>query len=652
MSIGYLLLTLILLLLSITIGILYSIVNYISVPGSILAFIIILWLIIRKAVEISLFPGSNYFWRRDIESNYLKEISFQISEKLRNLKEYLENVKQSNLKLQDFHFSNSKILINSLIDNYSSINKPLSRHQKSFYILLIDLKKLLENIEVIINDLDMFTLYDWLEIRFECAQVNSISIKTQVSKDNLNQAIMTLEKIDIRLAKSYQPRNCVFSAFRWLFDDTIGSVDYMRADLQKRFNCEEFTIVNGKEKINCTYITGEDSKGTCVFFCNPNAGYYEFTYFQSEWLEFYISRNIDIILWNYRGFGKSTGKPNIKSLIEDGKLIIKHIRENYIINKLGIHGESLGGCIAIHIAEACDVDFLFADRTFGCLSDTILFTLGRLAYYSFFITGHKDIDSVLSYLKLRCYKVIASDPCDDVICDLASLKNAVAYKIVEKIGYSVGRIYLKNLINHNKTITEKDCHDICLSIKRISDIWLNMAIDNPQDKYQKIIKTETFDDNEMKTIVNKIIMVITEVNAGGMALKDIIRSKFVHLQFYMWLVVLEVWGCYGPGAERFHNTELVRSIADLRVGIVHMKEFTECRIWKDAEVILRVIEKISDSFQLKARKSSNSENEDNISELQPLNAGFLMPIACGHSGQFSNMERNSYDRHLCNANFA
>lgn len=250
MSIGYLLLALTLLLLSITIGILYSIVNYVSVPGCILAFIIIIWLIIRKAVEISLFPGSSFFWRRGIESNYLKEISFQVSEKLRSLKDYLENVKQNNLRLQDFHFSNSKILIESLIDNYSSIEKPLSRHQKSFFALLVDLKKSLENTEVVINDLDLFSLYDWLEIRFECAQVRSITIKTQISKDSLDQAIVILDKIDNRLAKSYLPRNCVFSAFRWLFDDTIGSVDYMRADLHKRFNCEEITVANGKEKIN------------------------------------------------------------------------------------------------------------------------------------------------------------------------------------------------------------------------------------------------------------------------------------------------------------------------------------------------------------------------------------------------------------------
>lgn len=214
-------------------------------------------------------------------------------------------------------------------------------------------------------------------------------------------------------------------------------------------------------------------------------------------------------------------------------------------------------------------------------------------------------------------------------------------------------MYLKNRITHDKSITEKDCHDICQAVKKISEIWLGMSIDSPQEKYQKIIKTETFDDTEIKAIVFKIITVLTEVNAGGMALKSIVKSKFSHLQFHMWLVVLEVWGCYNPGGGGFHNNELIRSVADLRVGIVHIKEFKECGIWKEAEILLRVIEKISDSLQSKERRrSSNSENEDNISELQPLNAGFLLPITCGHSGQLNSLERSSYDRHLCNANFA
>ena len=42
--------------------------------------------------------------------------------------------------------------------------------------------------------------------------------------------------------------------------------------------------------------------GPTILFCNPNAGYYEFMFYESEWIEFYHKRNINLFLWNYRGY--------------------------------------------------------------------------------------------------------------------------------------------------------------------------------------------------------------------------------------------------------------------------------------------------------------------------------------------------------------
>lgn len=250
MNFGLIIFVLILLVLAIILGILYSIVDYLTIPGSFVIFLITVWLIIRRIVEISIFPGSSFFWRRGIENNYLIEISYQVSEKLKNLKVYLENIKQGNLKQQEFHTGNSKILIDSLIYNYDLMSINISKKQKSLYILLVELKKLLLETEVLINKTENFSLYDWLEIRFECSQVDSISLETLSSQTIINESIILLDKIDKRLLKCYESKNCLISSFRWLFDDTIGNIDYMRADLTKRFTCEEFNIQNGKYNIN------------------------------------------------------------------------------------------------------------------------------------------------------------------------------------------------------------------------------------------------------------------------------------------------------------------------------------------------------------------------------------------------------------------
>ena len=39
--------------------------------------------------------------------------------------------------------------------------------------------------------------------------------------------------------------------------------------------------------------------------------------------------------------------------------------------RVGVHGESLGGTVACHLARKLDVDFLFADRTFSSLDSVV-----------------------------------------------------------------------------------------------------------------------------------------------------------------------------------------------------------------------------------------------------------------------------------------
>ncbi|OMJ70941.1 hypothetical protein SteCoe_30978 [Stentor coeruleus] len=676
MNLGLTIVVLILLLLAVILGILYSLVDYLTIPGSFILFLIIVWLIIRKIVEISIFPGASFFWRRGIENNYLIEISYQVSEKLKNLKVYLESIKQGNLKQQEFHTGNSKILIDSLIFNYDSMSENISKSQKSLYNLLTELKKLLLETQVFINKSESFSLYDWLEIRFECSNVESVSLETLSSKDTLNESILIIDKIDRHLQKSYESKNCFTSSFRWFFDDTIGNIDYMRADLAKRFHCEEFNIQNGKYNINCMHVFSDGSRDTCTLFCNPNAGYYEFTYFQSEWLEYYVTNGIDVVLWNYRGFGKSTGKPDARVLIEDGILIAKHIKENFMMRKLVIHGESLGGCIGIYIAEACEPDFLFADRTFGSLSDTIFFTLGKFAYFSFFLdrtfgslsdtifftlgkfayfsfflARYPDIETVSTFLKLKCYKLISSDPFDSVINNLASLKSALAYKLIENNSFSIAKMHLKNRISHKSVLTERDCEDMCKSLKNVYDLWVSLSNEKKSEKFQKVARTEAFEETDLKTLMNRVILALSEIDSGGLSLKSLVKSNFLHLQFHIWLMVFEVWGCFNNGICGYQVTSLIRPIADLRVCASNIKEFEDCIISKDIETILKVVEKICANLQSKARKrTENKENDDNAAELQPGDAGFLLPITCGHSGQFNSIERSFYDRHLSNAN--
>ena len=83
-------------------------------------------------------------------------------------------------------------------------------------------------------------------------------------------------------------------------------------------------------------------------------------------------------------------------------------RAQHIVRKVLVHGESIGGIVACHVAAACEeVDMLVADRTFGNLAATVVHlwnkALSRLMSWG---TGWgKYTNNSKAYLAATCYKV-------------------------------------------------------------------------------------------------------------------------------------------------------------------------------------------------------------------------------------------------------
>ena len=102
-------------------------------------------------------------------------------------------------------------------------------------------------------------------------------------------------------------------------------------------------------------------------------------------------------------------------------------------SRVGVHGRSIGGVIATHLARKGMVEFLFADRTFRSLDRAAKYSVGAWAQYALpFFTFWFDTDLTTDYIFSSCYKVMSSDPNDEIIDDNASLKTGVAKKIVSQ----------------------------------------------------------------------------------------------------------------------------------------------------------------------------------------------------------------------------
>ena len=395
-----------------------------------------------------------------------------------------------------------------------------------------------------------------------------------------------------------------------------------------------------------------------MLMCNPNAGYYEFIYFQSDWLEFYLSREVNVFLWNYRGFGKSTGSPNITNIIEDGKILMGYLKNNENAALLGIHGESLGGCIAIRLAEACGCNFIFVDRSFGYLSDTIFFHLGLFAYCCFKISGITDYESVTSFLKLDCYKLIATDPLDELIKYPASLSSSIATRLILNISQSISKLYLSNKWNNIKWIASNtEIQEFFKSWKLLEKQWeIICSQDKDINKPRYILNTEENEDNSenaAKFIVETVMDIFNNINAGGMSLRNLMNTKHFKMQFRIWAMVIEIWGSDRGEYKNFNDKAKIKAIEDLQTAISKIKSRENVLVYKDIEIITKILEKILDYLQEKLNNHTISlvRSQSLIIESDTHKNGFLMILECGHSGQFNQIERRIYEKHLAKAKF-
>ena len=90
---------------------------------------------------------------------------------------------------------------------------------------------------------------------------------------------------------------------------------------------------------------------------NPNALYYQqmVTSPNAYWLNFFLKRDINVVCWNYRGYGESEvskfecvtpykEKRDVESVLA---FVVNNIR---VKGKLGVYGRSIGGITATHLA--------------------------------------------------------------------------------------------------------------------------------------------------------------------------------------------------------------------------------------------------------------------------------------------------------------
>lgn len=125
--------------------------------------------------------------------------------------------------------------------------------------------------------------------------------------------------------------------------------------------------VNGA-LINALHFQQENPQGI-VFFLHGNAGNLK------NWttgVDFYRKVNYDLFIFDYRGYGKSTGKiQSQQQLLNDVRALWKNIKEHYKGKKTVFFGRSLGTFLATSLAVDEQPDLLILATPFSSITSMV-----------------------------------------------------------------------------------------------------------------------------------------------------------------------------------------------------------------------------------------------------------------------------------------
>lgn len=136
-------------------------------------------------------------------------------------------------------------------------------------------------------------------------------------------------------------------------------------DINVKYEDVYFQTEDG-EKINGWFIPG--SLKTTILFCHGNAGNMSHRLHR---VKFFHDMGFNVLLFDYRGYGKSTGKPSEKGLYKDTIAAYDYLREEKGIEDVDIiaYGKSLGGAMAADLCLNRKVKTLVIESTFSSVTD-------------------------------------------------------------------------------------------------------------------------------------------------------------------------------------------------------------------------------------------------------------------------------------------
>ena len=120
-------------------------------------------------------------------------------------------------------------------------------------------------------------------------------------------------------------------------------------------------------KINVLHFKIKNPKGVIAYFHGNADNLHRWGKIAVEFTKF----GYDVLVMDYRGYGKSSGPRNEEYLYSDAQYFYDFAKENYGENKIIVYGRSLGGAFATKIAGENQPKMVILEATFYNLQDIV-----------------------------------------------------------------------------------------------------------------------------------------------------------------------------------------------------------------------------------------------------------------------------------------
>lgn len=432
--------------------------------------LLLFWLFARLVARALMFPGSLKIFQRSTEANYRVEVARHYVWYVRHLWHFLRHASHLSDSMKGVTLEGLEKSCSAVVSLAKSLRTQeqqevrLSAQQREVLRAAEDSERWLPTLQVRLERLQgpplILPMREWLlSVRQEAAKCRmshsellgrSELVSTEGVKDRLEQLQMLLSVME-ELRNPQSPRGMLMTLVRFLQAPTVGSLGQLRAELQLHYSGQQLWVpTRGNHRLDAMFIpcqrghrlpdaevASKDEaplleESPTLIWCNPNAAYYEAMVYQPGILKFWLNRGCNLFLFNYAGYGRSSGKPSPSRVSQDGEAVVRFLRSRGVTN-LGIYGRSIGGVAACYVARRFpEVKILITDRTMSTLEGAARYMYGGWAAKGLRATS-MVADNTENFLEVQCHKVLICDPRDQMILDPAALRTEVALKVLERL---------------------------------------------------------------------------------------------------------------------------------------------------------------------------------------------------------------------------